>query len=121
MTQQTAIDRNRRTFDSRAWFLSFALAVLPAFVLAGPVNVNTADARTLAKELEGVGKSKAEAIVAHRDKNGPFKSVDEVAKVKGIGKKLVDRNRPNLRLDAKAEPSRTSEAGGKSRAPEPQG
>jgi competence protein ComEA len=67
---------------------------------AGPVNVNSADARTLARELKGVGASKAQAIVTHRDKNGPYKSADELAKVKGIGKKLVDRNRENLRFEA---------------------
>ncbi len=68
--------------------------------IAGPVNVNTADARTLARELKGVGMSKAEAIVSHREKNGPFRSADDLVKVKGLGKKLVDQNRSNLRFDA---------------------
>jgi competence protein ComEA len=68
--------------------------------IAGPVNVNTADAKTLARELQGVGMSKAEAIVSHREKNGPFKSADELANVKGIGKKLVDQNKANLKFEA---------------------
>lgn len=82
--------------------------MLPAH--AGPVNVNAADARTLQKELVGVGPAKAQAIVAAREKNGPFKSLDDVARVKGIGKKLVDRNRGNLRLDAKGQPAASAGA-----------
>lgn len=74
------------------------LAAVPSF--AGPVNLNTADAKTLSRELEGIGMAKAEAIVAYRDKNGPFKSADDLAKVKGVGKKLVERNRANLRFEA---------------------
>lgn len=85
---------------------------------AGPVNVNAADARTLQKELVGIGPAKAQAIVAAREKNGPFKSLDEVARVKGVGKKLVDRNRGNLRLDAKGQPQ---SGGGASPAAGPAG
>lgn len=82
----------------RAAVLAAAL-LAPCVALAGPVNVNTADAPTLARELTGVGKSKAEAIVAHRDKNGPYKGPEDLARVKGIGKKLVDRNKANLRFE----------------------
>jgi competence protein ComEA len=74
------------------------LTAVPSF--AGPVNLNTADAKTLSRELEGIGMAKAEAIVAYRDKNGPFKSADDLAKVKGVGKKLVERNRANLRFES---------------------
>lgn len=77
---------------------------------AGPVNVNVADARTLQKELVGVGPAKAQAIITAREKNGPFKTLDEVARVKGVGKKLVDRNRGNLRLDGKGQPAATGGA-----------
>ena len=77
-----------------------AAALLAPVALAGPVNVNTADAKTLAKELSGIGLSKAEAIVAHREKNGPFKSADDLAKVKGIGAKTVERIKPDLRFEA---------------------
>lgn len=71
--------------------LSCALA-LPAFA-AGPVDINTADAQTLAEGLNGIGMSKAEAIVAYREENGPFASADDLAKVKGVGEKTVERNR----------------------------
>ncbi len=84
----------------------FAATLLAGAALAGPVNINSADARTLARELQGVGAAKAQAIVTHREKNGPFKSAEELARVKGIGKKLVDRNRENLRFEAGAEKSR---------------
>jgi len=77
-----------------------AAMLLAPIAIAGPVNVNTADAKTLARELQGVGMAKAEAIIAHREKNGPFKSADDLVKVKGIGKKLVDQNKSNLRFAA---------------------
>ena len=76
-----------------------AAILLAPNAIAGPVNVNTADAKTLARELQGIGMAKAEAIIAHREKNGPFKSVDDLVKVKGLGKKLVDQNKSNFRFD----------------------
>lgn len=60
------------------------------------VNLNTADAATLQKELAGIGAAKAQAIVAFREANGAFASVDELLEVQGIGKALVDRNRSRL-------------------------
>ena len=77
-----------------------AAMLLASTAIAGPVNVNTADAKTLARELDGVGKAKADAIVAYREKNGPFKSAEDLAKVKGLGKKLIEQNRANLRFEA---------------------
>ena len=76
-----------------------AAMLLGPAAMAGPVDVNSADAKTLAKELDGVGLSKAQAIVDYRKANGPFKSADDLAKVKGLGQKTVDRNRPNLRFE----------------------
>jgi competence protein ComEA len=77
-----------------------AAMLLASTAIAGPVNVNTADAKTLARELDGVGKAKADAIVAYREKNGPFKGAEDLAKVKGLGKKLIEQNRANLRFEA---------------------
>lgn len=74
-------------------------ALASSLAFAGPVNVNTADAQTLATNLTGVGLSKAQAIVAYREANGPFRSIDDLAKVKGIGAKTVDKNRDNLRTE----------------------
>jgi competence protein ComEA len=63
---------------------------------ADPVNINTADASTLARELVGVGETRAAAIVAHRTQNGPFRSVEELTLVKGIGPRVIEQNRANL-------------------------
>jgi competence protein ComEA len=55
---------------------------------AAKVNINTADAAGLAA-LKGIGEKKAQAIIEYREKNGPFKSVDDLVHVKGIGEKTV--------------------------------
>ena len=67
---------------------------------AEPVNINTADASALAKALNGVGPAKAKAIVSYREKNGPFKTVDQLAMVEGITQKLIDKNRADIKLGA---------------------
>ncbi|MDZ5602124.1 ComEA family DNA-binding protein [Pseudomonas sp. RP23018S] len=61
-----------------------------------PLDLNTADAATLQKELAGIGKAKAEAIVAYREAQGPFTSVDELLEIKGIGSALLERNRDKI-------------------------
>ena len=80
------------------WMSRFAActALLPMLALAGPVNVNTADAKTISEELQGVGLSKAQAIVEYRQKHGPFKSADDLSLVKGIGERTVELNRDNI-------------------------
>ncbi|HEB98652.1 MAG TPA: helix-hairpin-helix domain-containing protein [Thiotrichales bacterium] len=62
----------------------------------GGVDINTASAEELAEALQGVGPSKAEAIVAYRKQNGPFRSVDELVEVKGIGEATIEANRDRL-------------------------
>jgi competence protein ComEA len=87
--------------------IALALAMaLPVLAIAGtPVNINKADAATIAKSLDGIGQSKADAIVAYRDANGPFKSADDLTQVKGIGKATLERNRASILLaDAAAAP-----------------
>ena len=59
---------------------------------AGPVNINTADAATLAAELTGVGPALAEAIVKDRAEHGNFDSPEALARVKGIGDRIVEMN-----------------------------
>ena len=51
-----------------------------------------------------VGMAKAEAIVSYREKNGPFKGADDLVKVKGLGKKLIEQNRANLRFESEKSP-----------------
>jgi len=75
-----------------------ALLVAPA-VLAGPVNVNSADAETLARELTGVGPALAEAIIQDREQNGPFKSAEDLTRVRGIGERVVEMNRANILVE----------------------
>ena len=65
----------------------------------GPVNVNAADAATIARELDGIGPAKAQAIVEYRQKNGPFRAPEDLLKVDGIGEKVLEQNRGNIQLD----------------------
>jgi competence protein ComEA len=90
----------RNLFVALAFAASFAL---PAFA-ATPVNVNKADAGTIAKSLDGIGQSKAQAIVAWREAHGPFKRVEDLAQVKGIGKGTLDRNRDAIRFSGDLPP-----------------
>ena len=66
---------------------------------AGRVNLNTADAPTLQRELSGIGETKAKAIVAYRDTHGAFASVDELLEVKGIGESILAKNRDKLSIN----------------------
>ena len=79
-------------------FLATAFALGSGLAFAGSVNINTADAKTLAKELVGVGTSKAEAIVKYRSEKGPFKSADELKKVEGIGEATYEHNKNNIKV-----------------------
>lgn len=65
---------------------------------AGQVNINTADAATLSKELDGIGDVKAQAIVDYRTQNGPFKTVEDLAKVTGIGAATIEKNKSKVVL-----------------------
>ncbi|MFV8835205.1 ComEA family DNA-binding protein [Aquisalimonas sp.] len=67
---------------------------------AGSVDLNTADAETLAAELDGVGESRAAAIVEYREANGGFDSVDALTNVQGVGPATVESNRERLTADA---------------------
>ena len=80
--------------------LLLALVFSPALAPAAGVDINTADAETLATAINGVGIKKASAIVAYRSQHGPFKSVDELTQVEGIGPGIVEKNRSNLTTHA---------------------
>jgi competence protein ComEA len=82
---------------------AFAFAALSSAAFAGkPVNINTASATEIADALDGVGAAKAAAIVEFRQKNGGFKSADQLTEVKGIGLKTVQKNAANIKLSAAA-------------------
>lgn len=78
--------------------LLLTLALLAPFgVFAdAPVNINQASAAELSAGIVGIGAARAEAVVAWREINGPFKSIDDLALVKGVGQKTVDKNRDRL-------------------------
>jgi len=63
------------------------------------IDLNKADAATLQAQLSGIGKTKADAIVAFREEHGDFASVDELLEIKGIGKALLERNRDKLTVN----------------------
>jgi competence protein ComEA len=77
-------------------FIFMVLVALSASVNAAPVDINTANAAMLATAIDGVGEKKAATIVQYRQTNGPFASVDDLAKIKGIGTVTIERNRANL-------------------------
>ncbi|MCL6742166.1 helix-hairpin-helix domain-containing protein [Kosakonia sp. R1.Fl] len=62
------------------------------------VSINSATAEELSRVMNGVGIKKAQAIVSYREEYGPFKSVDDLKQVPGIGGTLVERNLSNLKL-----------------------
>jgi competence protein ComEA len=70
-----------------------ALSQADSVQIAAGININTANAELLADVLTGVGSAKAEAIVAYRDTNGDFSSIEGLSLVKGIGAATVERNR----------------------------
>jgi competence protein ComEA len=77
--------------------LTLVLALLfSGFALAGTVNINTADATVLAESLDGIGASKANAIVEYREKNGDFESLQDLLQVKGIGEMTLERNKDKI-------------------------
>jgi competence protein ComEA len=106
---------------TRALVQSLIVSLLPAAAAwAGPVNINSADADTIAKELDGIGPAKAQAIVEYRQKNGPFRSAEDLLKVQGIGERVLDLNRDNIRLDrAAAAPARPASKPAPKPAPRP--
>lgn len=72
---------------------------------ADTVDVNAADAKALADALDGIGLTKAKAIVAYRNQHGKFSSADQLMQVKGVGKKTVDRNRDKISLETGSIPN----------------
>ena len=87
-------------------FALAAVAVMPAAEAAAapakavasearPIDLNTADSAAL-ESVPGIGKSLSQRILAFREKNGPFQSVDDLLKIQGVGEKSIQRLRPYL-------------------------
>lgn len=67
--------------------------------VAGKLNINSADAAAIQRDLIGIGELKAKAIVQYREANGPFASVDDLLEVKGIGVKTLEKNRDKISVE----------------------
>ncbi len=92
------LTRMLRVSISRS-LLVFSLALTPFSLFAAtPLDINTATAAQLAAVMSGVGEKKADAIVAYREANGDFNSIEELSNVKGIGNALLERNKALLQI-----------------------
>lgn len=74
-------------------------------VLFAKVDINNASAKDL-QTLKGVGDKKAQMIVDYRVKNGEFKSVEDLMKVDGIGKKIIEDNKKELEVKPMVKPAK---------------
>ena len=80
----------------RALFCIASLLLATTVALANSVNINTADATELAEMINGVGLKKAQEIVRYREQKGPFKTIEDLANIKGIGQATIDKNRQHM-------------------------
>jgi competence protein ComEA len=80
-------------------FLFIVLFSFSSLLYAAQVNINTADADTLSTELSGIGQSKAEAIVAYREQHGPYRQLEDLTNVKGIGIATIEKNKTKITLE----------------------
>jgi len=86
----------RKVFQPILVLLLTGLFVLTSW--AGPVDLNSADAETIARELNGIGASRAQAIVEYREQFGAFSSAEELLNVNGIGPHILQVNKGNIVL-----------------------
>lgn len=82
--------------------LALGVSLYSPLVLSAPVDINTASAEQLAAELNGIGPTRAEAIVQYREEHGPFSSVEQLIEVPGIGEATLEKNRDQLLLQSTA-------------------
>lgn len=80
----------------KKFMLAIIASISTGLSWAGPVNINTADANLIARELQGVGMAKAQAIVDYRAKNGDFSAPEDILNVKGIGQSILEKNKSDI-------------------------
>lgn len=73
------------------------LALMPGLAFGSKININTAGAQTLQK-LDGIGPSRAQAIIDYREHNDGFQTLAELKKVRGVGEHTLDVNRERIVL-----------------------
>ena len=96
--QQLAKQPNNNYYLSRPTLQQGSKQVSSSVNIQGDkISLNQANLQQL-QTLNGVGEKKAQAIVEYRQKNGGFKTVDELVNVKGIGPKLLEKNKARLVL-----------------------
>jgi competence protein ComEA len=104
-------------------FMALALSVLAQGSLAVPaqaaVNINTATQDEFIALHKGLGPAKAQAIIDYRKANGPFKSVDDLRHVKGIGAKRLEKLRPELTVGPPTKVAAAGSAKGDAKAAGP--
>ena len=75
---------------------ALAALVVSSISMAAPVNINTASAQEIAQALNGIGLSKAQAIVDYRESYGLFNEADEIVYVRGIGDSTYQKNKDDI-------------------------
>jgi competence protein ComEA len=76
--------------------ISLLFSALP--LSAEPVNINTADAKTISNNLKGIGMVKAQAVIDYRKDHGKFTNINNLTMVKGIGEKTIEKNKDDILL-----------------------
>lgn len=77
----------------------------PVTPVVEKVDINTADVAALDRGLDGVGEKKAAAIVKYRTEHGPFKKVEDLDQVAGIGNSIIAKNRDRIIISTPASPA----------------
>ncbi len=85
-----------KTLNTMAIFSILLFSSLASYAI--PVNINTADAETISNSLNGIGSVKATAIIEYRKTHGDFSSAKSLSLVKGIGEKIILRNKDDIQL-----------------------
>jgi competence protein ComEA len=78
------------------WHTSAIAADSPVEKVVSTININTASAQELSDGLNGVGIKRAEKIVQYREAHGDFSSVEQLIAVKGIGEKVLEKNKSHI-------------------------
>lgn len=88
----------KKSMKIRNIIAGLIFSLFSALSFASPVDINSADAKTIAAAISGIGLKKAQAIVAYRNEKGPFQTVEELTNIKGIGAKTLEKNKDNISL-----------------------